>query len=148
MLTPDEQAEMKGFIDQVPDRNCFIHGDYNPGNVLVAGDGTLTMIDLGNSAVGHPVFDLAGIHLGIATAGLLRGEEGARGAATLWQICKSIYFSGKSEAAAAEYEREISVFSSMRFLIAAVFVPQLKPGIPDAVQNALTGIRSGIRVTF
>lgn len=35
------------------------HGDYVPANVLVAADGTLTLLDLAGVTVGHPLLDIA-----------------------------------------------------------------------------------------
>ncbi len=61
-LTDEENAEIKEFLDSIPERRTFIHGDYNAKNVMLD-DGRIMLIDIGDAGVGHPVFDLAGVWL-------------------------------------------------------------------------------------
>jgi uncharacterized protein (TIGR02172 family) len=61
-LTEDETEKVKGFIRGIPDRDTFLHGDYNAKNVMVR-DGEFQLIDIGDAAIGHPVFDIAGLML-------------------------------------------------------------------------------------
>ncbi len=48
---------LRSLIDSIPPRDTFVHGDYNPGNILIADD-EFVLIDLGSASVGHPVIDL------------------------------------------------------------------------------------------
>ncbi len=62
-LSTEEEGLLRGYIDGIPDKKTFLHGDYNFKNVMIK-NGELMLIDIGDAAVGHPVFDLAGV-LGI-----------------------------------------------------------------------------------
>ena len=61
-MEPEESQAMIDFIDSIPDRDTFLHGDYNSKNVMVR-DGEVLLIDIGDAAVGHPAFDIAGLML-------------------------------------------------------------------------------------
>jgi hypothetical protein len=66
-LTPAEVAALDRLVNELPDRfaavdECgiepaLIHGDFHPGNWR-AGDGTLVLLDWGDSGVGHPLLDM------------------------------------------------------------------------------------------
>ena len=57
-LTPDELDRISAFTEQIPNRNTFLHGDFHAKNIMVR-DGEFSLIDIGDAAYGHPVFDLA-----------------------------------------------------------------------------------------
>lgn len=57
-----EYGIIKGYLDSIPDRSTFLHGDYNFKNVMLKG-GELMLIDIGDASVGHPAFDLAGVQM-------------------------------------------------------------------------------------
>ena len=61
-ITKEEAEKIKAFIWNIPDRDTFLHGDYNSKNVMVQNSEFL-LIDIGDAAVGHPVFDIAGLML-------------------------------------------------------------------------------------
>lgn len=61
-IEPEEAQAMLDFIESIPDRNTFLHGDYNSKNVMVK-DGEVLLIDIGDAAIGHPAFDVAGLML-------------------------------------------------------------------------------------
>ncbi len=63
ILEPDEVKEIRDFILSVPDRNTFLHGDFNSKNIMVQENGEFILIDIGDAATGHPVFDVAGLIL-------------------------------------------------------------------------------------
>ncbi len=48
---------LRNLIDSIPLCDTFVHGDYNPGNIMISDD-ELVLIDMGDAAVGHPVIDL------------------------------------------------------------------------------------------
>ncbi len=61
-LTQEEADEILAFIQNMPDSKTFLHGDFNSKNIMVNGDEFL-LIDIGDAACGHPVFDVAGLIL-------------------------------------------------------------------------------------
>ena len=63
ILEPYEAEEIRAFIQSIPDRSTFLHGDFNSKNIMVQQDGEFVLIDIGDAAIGHPVFDVAGLIL-------------------------------------------------------------------------------------
>ena len=63
VLEPSEVEEIRSFIQSVPDRSTFLHGDFNSKNVMIQQDGEFLLIDIGDAAIGHPVFDVASLIL-------------------------------------------------------------------------------------
>ena len=61
-LEDSETQAILDYIGSLPDRNTFLHGDYNAKNVMVK-DGEVLLIDIGDAAVGHPAFDIGGLIL-------------------------------------------------------------------------------------
>ncbi|MBQ8012787.1 MAG: phosphotransferase [Treponema sp.] len=62
VIEPSEAEEIRTFIKNIPDSRHFLHGDFNSKNIMVNGDEFL-LIDIGDAAFGHPVFDVAGLVL-------------------------------------------------------------------------------------
>ena len=56
--TADELEKMRQLVLSVPDRSTLLYGDYHPQNILMQ-DGELVFVDLGDTCLGHPVFDFA-----------------------------------------------------------------------------------------
>jgi hypothetical protein len=65
-ISPEDRATLSGFVRGLPGRfdevaacglrDSLVHGDFHPGNFR--GDGqTLTLLDWGDSGVGHPLLD-------------------------------------------------------------------------------------------
>jgi uncharacterized protein (TIGR02172 family) len=57
ILERSEAEEIRAFIQAVPDRSTFLHGDFHAKNIMVQG-GEFILIDIGDAALGHPIFDL------------------------------------------------------------------------------------------
>ena len=57
MYKPEVIERLHRFIDDIPDGNTFIHGDFHPGNIMLSGDEML-LIDMGDVSLGHPIIDL------------------------------------------------------------------------------------------
>lgn len=61
--TPEEVKMCGELLDMIPDRSTLVHGDAHTNNILMGADGELMFIDMADTAVGHPIFDYAGIGL-------------------------------------------------------------------------------------
>ena len=57
-LEPDEVRIICDYIDSVPHGTTFLHGDYHTKNIMLQ-NGEPILIDVGDAAMGHPVFDWA-----------------------------------------------------------------------------------------
>ena len=102
-ITAEESEKIKGFIGSIPDRDTFLHGDYNAKNVMVR-DGEFQLIDIGDAAIGHPVFDIAGLMLAYiiipSSRGGAKSDEDLRGllgfdfeyAQQVWGVMCATYF--------------------------------------------------------
>jgi len=62
VIEPSEADEIRSFIEKIPEAKNFLHGDFNSKNIMVNVDEFL-LIDIGDAAFGHPVFDVAGLLL-------------------------------------------------------------------------------------
>ena len=141
-ITPEETDRIKGFIRGIPDRDTFLHGDFNSKNIMVtqkkylpdsegsaSADYDFQLIDIGDAAIGHPVFDLAmlmNVYINVpADMGGGLTEEGVRHllgfdiryARKLWDVMCAAYFglsdSGEIEALTEKlspYSRLITTF--------------------------------------
>ena len=53
---------LHAFLEKIPNRMTVVHGDYQMKNVMLSEDEPM-LIDLETLAVGHPIFDMAGIYV-------------------------------------------------------------------------------------
>lgn len=126
VFTDDEKEIVKEMIDAVEDRDTFVHGDYNMGNVLYQNDKPI-LIDMADISVGHPIFDLAGVYLGFvllpqlipdeyfkALTGFTKAEK-----VVMWNKLCEVYFGAKTEEERAEYEKQLKPFAAFRVIVKA-----------------------------
>ena len=57
-LTSEETEKIRTFIANIPDRRSFLHGDFHAKNIMLQNN-EFVLIDIGDAAYGHPVFDIA-----------------------------------------------------------------------------------------
>lgn len=57
-LTAEEKEKIRSFIERIPECRSFLHGDFHAKNIMLQ-NGELVLIDIGDAAYGHPVFDIA-----------------------------------------------------------------------------------------
>lgn len=123
IFTDDEKESIKKLIYSLPDRNTFVHGDINFGNLLVD-DEKAVMIDMEDAVLGHPIYDTAFLYyilrllpklvpeniydnmIGFTT------EESAR----IWLGFAKVYFGDKTKAELEEIEAEIYPYGIVRLL--------------------------------
>lgn len=54
-------AKLREFVDGIPNKDTFVHGDFHPANIMVMPNDELMLIDMGDASMGNPVIDLAGM---------------------------------------------------------------------------------------
>lgn len=62
-LDDERTAALKSLVEAIPDAMNLIHGDGHPCNALLCGDDdsrNLMLIDMGDLAAGHPIFEIMG----------------------------------------------------------------------------------------
>ena len=62
LLTEGEIELLHRMIASIPARNTYVHGDFHRGNLMVQGD-EIVVIDMADSAVGHPLYDVLGVYM-------------------------------------------------------------------------------------
>lgn len=75
-LTAEEIEICKSLLDFIPDANTLVHGDAHTNNILMNGEKGAEepmFIDMADTALGHFIFDIAGI--GLAMLGSQRNER-------------------------------------------------------------------------
>lgn len=143
----DEIKALRSIVDSIPDRDTLIHGDYHANNILVA-DGRLTLIDMGDVSVGHPVFDFlataatqvnlvelnpqfAEIHTGMPVEMIRK----------LWRYLVDSYFDDKSPDEKDRIEQQIKLLSKLKVALAPAVAKSLDPDLMrSSVEDARTNL--------
>lgn len=117
---PGEADRLFKMIDTIPERNTFIHQDFHPGNIMYQ-NGEIMLIDVDDSGMGHPIFDLAGMYLVYVTAAKTKWKTVDMGIsreqfARIWDIVIKEYFGTTSPSEIAEINRIIEGFSMVNMI--------------------------------
>ena len=125
ILNDEEYEKVKAIFENIPERRTFIHGDCHAGNVMLQGN-ELMFIDLSCAGCGHPIFDLMSMYL---TAACHQGElfqnYTVEEAYHIWKVFLSAYLQTDDAAFLAKAEEQVAVFSSARFLLGLLRIPDL-----------------------
>lgn len=125
ILNDEEYEKIKAIIENIPERKTFIHGDCHMGNVMLQGK-ELMFIDLSCAGCGHPIFDLMSMYL---TAACHQGEllscYTKEEAYHIWRVFLSAYLQSEDEAFLDKAEEQVAAFSSARFLLGLLRIPDL-----------------------
>lgn len=62
LFTAEELEAVHKFYDTVPERDTLIHGDFHTHNIFIS-DGELLLIDMADTSIGHPIFELGNMFL-------------------------------------------------------------------------------------
>ena len=98
-MEEEEAQTIIDYIDSIPDRDTFLHGDFNAKNVMIK-DGEVLLIDIGDAGIGHPAFDIAGLMLSYLIMPKSTTEERVQAllgfdpalAQNLWGVMCGTYF--------------------------------------------------------
>ena len=123
LLTDEEVDAAHKVIDSLPTRNTYIHGDFHPKNIMVR-DGKLILVDMVNSSLGHPMYDLMsvcmfGVSLAKIFPSLCEKMSGGWSFAlidSMWQTLKKNYFGTDDPHELNELEDMTEFYSLLRWL--------------------------------
>ena len=136
IFTEEEYEKVKAIMENVPERKTFIHGDCHAGNVMLQGD-ELMFIDLSCAGYGHPIFDLMSMYL---TAACHQGElfqnYTAEEARHIWEVFLGTYLNTEDAQLLAKAEEQVAAFSSARFLLGLLRIPDLMKPEEMAIYKA------------
>ena len=136
ILNDEEYEKVKASLENIPERSTFIHGDCHAGNVMLQGD-ELMFIDLSCAGCGHPIFDLMSMYLtGACHQGELFKNYSAEEAYHIWKVFLSAYLQTEDEEFLNKAEEQVAAFSSARFLIGLLRIPDLLTPEEIAVYKA------------
>ena len=69
-LPADQAEKLVKLVENVPERDTMLHGDYHTNNIVMQNNEVL-IIDMDTLCVGHPIFELASMYLGFVAFGEL-----------------------------------------------------------------------------
>lgn len=125
VFNDEEYEKIKAIIENIPECRTFIHGDCHMGNVMLQGK-ELMFIDLSCAGCGHPIFDLMSMYLTAAChQGELLSSYTKEEAYHIWKVFLSAYLQTEDEAFLAKAEEQVAAFSSARFLLGLLRIPDL-----------------------
>ena len=125
IFNDEEYEKVKAIVENIPERKTFIHGDCHMGNVMLQGK-ELMFIDLSCAGCGHPIFDLMSMYLTAAChQGELLSSYTKEEAYHIWKVFLSAYLQTEDEAFLAKAEEQVAAFSSARFLLGLLRIPDL-----------------------
>ena len=125
IFNDEEYEKAKAIIENIPERKTFIHGDCHMGNVMLQ-DKELMFIDLSCAGCGHPIFDLMSMYLTAAChQGELLSSYTKEEAYHIWRVFLGAYLQSEDEAFLDKAEEQVAAFSSARFLLGLLRIPDL-----------------------
>ena len=138
-----EKEQIGRFIDQIPERDTMVHGDYHTNNIMVQGE-ELLLIDMAEISYGHPVFDLASSYY----AHVLNARRDpnsvmrylnvdAPTAMKLWDVIMRVYFDTEDPEQINRYNQVIEGFCLLKSaLVPAIWVNMPPERKAEAVKAA------------
>ena len=121
-LDDNSYAKLKKLITEVPDKNTMLHCDYHTNNVMCQ-NGETMLIDMDRISHGHPIFELANIHMTYVVFGendpkVVEDFLGLpyHTAKYIWKKFLSIYLGTNDKNIIADVERKASVLSYFRLI--------------------------------
>ncbi len=121
-LPADQYRKLHALIEEVPEDNHMLHGDYHMKNIMLQ-NGESLLIDMDTLCHGHPIFEFASMfNAYIGFRELERNSEesfmGVRFeiSRALWKACLHYYFEGKSEEEISAIEEKAQIIGYTRIM--------------------------------
>ena len=134
-FTQEETDKICAIIENIPDKNTFIHGDAHIGNVMVQ-DGELIFIDMMTSGSSHPIFDLSSMYMLMNMVAKdpaskekneLISEFSLEECRHIWEVFLSAYFDTDDVQYLKKVEEQLLIFTSARMQATIVAFPGMIP---------------------
>ena len=140
------------FLDDLDREKGYVHGDFHPNNVIITADGPM-LIDMGDFALGSPIFDLATLRFSLFASpeaqmggrntfnGLTREE-----ATAFWLGFEQTYFGGGMDRRTAKRLEKVLLLKKLRFerLFGMYFSEEYCEKIREEVRETFGGT-AGVR---
>lgn len=121
-LPEDTYSKLYKLVDEIPESNMMIHGDYHANNVHYANNEAI-LIDMDTLSVGHPVFEFASIYLAYQGYGIVDHSKVSDfikldwdTSTYLWNKLVDLYFEDKDEAFKESVKEKAMVIGYTRCL--------------------------------
>ena len=150
-ITAEEADKIRDFIRGIPDRDTFLHGDFNFKNIMTR-DGEYQLIDIGDAAIGHPVFDLSMMMMvHMRTPGFIQKKHGDAEAdrllgydhtyaAEVWSRLCSAYFGLSSTEEIQAMTQKLEPYSQLWWTYYHIMRSRNdKEELPKVIDGALRG---------
>ena len=151
LFTPEERALITRLLNALPERDTIIHGDFHTHNIFEQ-DGELILIDMADTSIGHPLFELANMYMAfIVTAE--KADERARQlvgldnkqAVYFYNKVFELYFDGFTQDDIEIIRNLVVIISRLRMISMGV-VTKVLDQFPSGVRKKyLYGVRGELR---
>ena len=137
-----ERDRLRWFIEQIPERETMVHGDFHTNNIMVQGD-ELLIIDMAEISCGNPIYDLASSYY----AHMLNPRQDPGSvmsylnvtpeiAIRLWDVMMRIYFNTEDRNQIDRYNRTIEGFC----LLKAALIPAIWVNMADELKKKTVAV--------
>lgn len=115
---------LRAFVESVPDSTGCVHGDYQPGNVILS-QGRPYWIDLGRFAYGDPMFDVGHLYLSCVVYSRMKQARDIfhldRGQLLrFWDAFARAYTGAEDH---ADFDRQAARFGAVDIVVRTVYSP-------------------------
>ena len=129
----EELKRLSWFIEEIPDKDTMVHGDFHTNNIMVQGD-ELLIIDMAEISYGNPIYDLASSYYAHVLNPRQDPESVMRYlnvtpeiAMKLWEVIMKVYFQTDDREMIDRYNKTIEGFC----LLKAALIPAIWVNMPD-----------------
>ena len=128
-FTKEEADRVYKLVDDIPERCSFVHQDFHPGNMMLQ-DGEIVLIDVDDSGIGHPIFDLSAMYLVYVVAaksGWTKKHQGLGGKEflRLWDIIVKKYFGTEDPDKLKEIDRILDGYTKIKYIRSLATSPRV-----------------------
>lgn len=123
-----KKTNIRNFLREIEKDDTYVHGDFNPNNVMISPEKEPLLIDMGGMTIGNPMFDVASLRFSFFHAGTFADDEineftGMTGKQQreLWNIFVKEYFDVNSFEEALEISENARRIDKIAVLKGMVF---------------------------